>query len=1105
MKLWKTVFLAVVLLCTLVTVGGANAQTFQRGEIHGFVYDTSHAVVPGAKVTLSNSSTGFKREINAEQDGSYVFPQILPGVYQLSATASGFAATTVTDVNLSIGASLELDITLPVKGQTTSVTVSASDTGPIDTAAAGVNQVINERNLEDLPLNGRDYRDLAELSPSAELDRGLRGAVRLGGQVSDYSGLVIDGQDNFDNFFGEYFGSLETRNFTVPIDSVQEFQVVTNGYAPEFGRATGGLINVVTKSGTNELHGTAHYDARAGALTADDALHTPPNIDLQHQFGGTAGFPIHKNTQFMFLAGDFQREHGPLVTEFCTPGTNAVTGETQADCLAALGTATGPVFGNGPGQVPLPGAAQTKANEMLPPGCQAPTANESVLKACYGVNSLADFEGANNQFQNLYTVLGHWDWQLSPANHFSIRGNGTRNHTSGFTGGRGQNEIQAAFENTENFINQGLSGTFALNTVLGRKVNEIRVSVQGETRKRHPNEAGVPQIAISDPTVGNGLAVTIGQRYFLPINGDDGKLEVGDNFEYTFGKHDIKFGGSANAFVVRKNLFAGWSSGEWDFGNLMDFNSNTGTSFIQGFSATPGDPSSQILIKGTLFPSYQTDAGLYVQDKWQITPRFTLTYGVRWDGTWNPQPQTPFLGSIVPVGDGSRTFACFTNPSPQTCHSVPQRIPNDFSQYGPRVGFAWNVGSVEHPTIVRGAWGLYYAQSPVIFFPTGGGGRTTTDFGVAPPDGFPYLFASTPSLQAFPPAFTTVDPNFHNPRVSNFTAGVERTVARDLTVSATYVFTHSWHLRSGGFDEEVWQRNFTILGVDPQGRSILGPPIDPTIGATVNSLASFSRGNYHAVIANVTKRFSHHFQVFANYTWSQNKDNAVSERDMETFFSPQDPFNLNLDYGRNGLDVKHQFKAAGVYQLPWGLTTSAIVTAHSGVPYPIYVGGTGAANENGFTGDINGDQVANVSNGPSHNNDRPTVQLANGKIVLLSRYPLNQPGFADLDARLIKDIAFHERFHLQLQADFFNLTNRGNLFSNPDFTGTIDYGANGNCVPRTAANSPAGAVGFICGPLTVPLTSANFKTGMYAGVRSVDQIATLSTPFAFQAGAKFIF
>src|SRR5215471_10460465 len=299
MKLWKAAFLAVVLLCTLVAVGGVNAQTFQRGEVHGFVYDTTHAVVPGAKVTLSNSSTGFKREIDAESDGSYTFPQILPGVYQLSATASGFAATTITDVNISIGASLELDITLPVKGQTTSVTVSASDTGPIDTSAAGVNQVINERNLEDLPLNGRDYRDLAELSPAAELDRGLRGAVRLGGQVSDYSGLVIDGQDNFDNFFGEYFGSLETRNFTVPIDSVQEFQVVTNGYAPEFGRATGGLINVVTKSGTNELHGTAHYYARAGSLTADDALHTPPNIDLQHQFGGTAGFPIHKNTQFM--------------------------------------------------------------------------------------------------------------------------------------------------------------------------------------------------------------------------------------------------------------------------------------------------------------------------------------------------------------------------------------------------------------------------------------------------------------------------------------------------------------------------------------------------------------------------------------------------------------------------------------------------------------------------------------------------------------------------------------------------------------------------------------------------------------------------------------
>jgi hypothetical protein len=258
---------------------------------------------------------------------------------------------------------------------------------------------------------------------------------------------------------------------------------------------------------------------------------------------------------------------------------------------------------------------------------------------------------------------------------------------------------------------------------------------------------------------------------------------------------------------------------------------------------------------------------------------------------------------------------------------------------------------------------------------------------------------------------------------------------------------------------------------------------------------------------NLTKRFSNHFQVFANYIWSQNKDNGSSERDTDTYFGTQDPFNINIDYGRNSLDIKHQFKAAGVYELPWGFAVSSSLIAHTGVPYPLYTGGTGvscdcAANENGFTGDINGDAVSN--NG--HNNDRPTVLLGNGKTVLLNRYPFNQPGFVELDARVQKDVRVGERYRLQFSADFFNLTNRSNLYSNPDTSATIDYGAGGNCVPNNSLGAPKTAKGFSCGPLTAPLTRANFATGgPYAGYRSINQVAPGSTPFAFQGGVKFIF
>ena len=211
MTMWKSVLLALALVGSLIATTTMRAQSLQRGDLRGFVYDQHQGVVPNAKVVLSDPSTGFKREMTTDQNGSYLFSQILPGVYKLHVEAQGFAPTEITDINVNIGASLSLDVILPVKGQTTTVTVSAAAAGPVDTSTAGINQVINQRNLETLPLSGRDYRDLAELSSSAQVVPGLRGGIRLGGQQSDFTGLVIDGQDSFNNYFGEFSGRSRRR------------------------------------------------------------------------------------------------------------------------------------------------------------------------------------------------------------------------------------------------------------------------------------------------------------------------------------------------------------------------------------------------------------------------------------------------------------------------------------------------------------------------------------------------------------------------------------------------------------------------------------------------------------------------------------------------------------------------------------------------------------------------------------------------------------------------------------------------------------------------------------------------------------------------------
>ncbi len=1110
MRIRKSLVLAVVAIVSLAGLllapAPAAAQNLEKGAVRGTVFDTTHAVVPNAKLTLTNPSTGIRRELKSQGDGSYDFENISPGEYTLVAEADGFAVTTVKGIVVNVGASLNYDVVMPLKTSQQSITVTADAGAIVDTSTAGITQLLNSTSVENLPFPGRDYRDLAQLSPSAQVVPGLRGGIRLGGQQSDYSGLVIDGADTTNNFFGENFGSLETKNLTVPLEAVQEFQVVTDGFAPEFGRATGGLLNVVTKSGTNEVHGEAHEYYRGGSLTADDALHNPSNIAHQNQFGGSVGFPIHKDRQFLYLATDIQRENGPLDTVFCPAGSNF------AACEAGLASV-------GLGPTILPPVAGS--DEVLPANC-ATAVGQPVLSACYGLtNGLSDFEGSHNQYQNFFTILGHYDYQFSPANHFSIRGIGTRNHTNGFTGGQGQTETPDAIGNTENFVNQGITGVFALTSVFGQKVNEIRVSINGETRKRHPIESGSPEIQI----LGTG---NFGQRFYLPGNNDDGKLQAQDSFSYSFGKHDIKFGGDVDSFVDRKDIFAGWSAGEYVFNSLCDFDPNpttcagtanpptapTPSFYYQGF----GLNGENVLKASELYPAYQTGIGLYWQDKWQVTSKITLTYGLRWDGTQNPQNQSGIWGGDVWVGQGLPGHGSKEVP-------IPQRVPNDFTQWGPRLGIAWNVGSVEHPTVIRAAWGLYYAQTPTIFFPTVGTANTATlfcppQFLCAPPDnsgtyppagpltagGFPYLYPSSLSLGVNDlcasaegcPSPTYVDPAFKNPRVSSVTVGVERALTSSLTVSANYAYVHSVDLRNGGFSTTIWNRNFVPAGTDQFGRTILqaasgtgtcpanglpifGPaqPLDCTQFSN-NDLASFGYGNYNSLVLGVSKKFTSRYQFFANYTWSQNKSDGSSERDTDTFFGPQDPFNVKLDYGINGLDITHQLKGGYVISLPLGFTWSGNVILHSGLAYPAYI-----------TTDINGDGVSNQGVGT---NDRPAVQLASGKPFLLPLYPGRQPAFYNFDMRIAKDFNFHERYQVRLSADLFNITNSSNLYSDPDNSAFIPL----SCTPN------ADGVGNSCPTLTA-LPKPGDATGLGNTYRTLDQLSPGATSFAAQFGVRFQF
>jgi hypothetical protein len=992
-------FLAATLGVALAWSATASAQTLESAQIRGIVYDQTGAALPGATVTLTNAATGFTRTVATNADGAYSFAQVPVGTYGMNAELSGFAPTQVTGVVLNAGSAVTYDITMGLAGQKEAVMVEAPGAA-IDTSSAGVSQLINEQAIDNLPLSGRDFRDLAQLSPSAQVVPGLRGGMRLGGQQSDYTGLSIDGADSRDNFFGEFFGSLETKNFTVPLEAVQEFQVVTNGFAPEFGRSTGGLLNVVTKSGTNSITGSAHYFYRGKSLISDDALDTPPNIDSQHQFGAAIGGPIEKDKQFFFVAFDVQRQHGPLITQF--------------------------------------------ARDVS--GVGAPE---------FGIADLSDLEGPHTQFQNLFTILGRYDLQIGANDRISIRTFYTQNKTDGFTGGRGQNQIQADFGNTENFENSGHNSVITWNKVLsgGKAFNELKVSYYDSKRPRQPNST-IPEIQIGD--TGN-----FGQRFFLPIDGNQDKFTVQENFQYAFGKHDVKFGADINAYSTRNNLFFGWSAGSYLFGTLEDFEARQPFAFIQGFGFN-GIPYQEAALSEDR--SYQTGYGLYIQDKWQVSRNFTLTYGLRWDGTNNPPAQSPIEGQAVYSG---------VEPDIRVA-APPQGPPSDWKQFGPRVGAAYSFDIGNRPAVIRANWGYYYAQTPPIFYTTPGPNPTGVNFcffdpSCFPPGGYPTLF---PDSVPGPPAsgiFDTNydDPDLRNPRVMNTTATFELNLSKDYTLTTTYVWAKSDFLRTGGFSSTQWNRNFTKLGEDQFGRAILGPPLDPTIGAALAN-GSSSRGNFHQFVVNLTRRWANGFQFFVNYAWSQNKDNAASERDTDTFFGPQDPFDIELDYGRNGLDIPHQFKASATAELGAGFRIGGLFIARSGVPYPAYI-----------LADTNGDGVINQF----ASNDRPVV---NGSF-LLERYPARQPSFYQLDLRLSKEFGFGNGRAVEVLAEFFNVFNNDNLFSNPNVSAIVP--AELDRVPEPGDCFAADG----CGP------------GGSPAYRTLDQISPGSTPFAVQLGARLRF
>jgi hypothetical protein len=579
--------------------GSTDAQSV-NGSIQGTVVDQSSAVLPGVTVTVTNISTGVRRSIVTDGTGTFRAELLPVGTYDVAAELQGFTAPKATTVALTVGATLTLRIEMRVAGVAENVTVKA--TAPvIETTRSQVSTTVGETAIENLPVNGRNFIDFALLTPGVTRDV-RTGDISFAGQRGTLNSLVIDGADSNNTFFGQTLGRTGSGRapYQFSQDAVQEFQVNSNAYSAEYGRAGGAVINVVTKSGTNDVHGSSFEFLRRTSLNANDAISEsrglPKRVYTYDQFGGTLGGPLQRDRHFFFFNYDGQRNTQPNTVFLNVPAATP----TDADTVAAI-------------------------------------------------NRLTPLAGSYDQTRNQNVFLGKVDSQLSPGERLTLRYNHQNFNGQNFENSGTQNSSQHT--GASNVFTRTFNGSLA--SVFGPALfNEVRVQF---ARDREPGEANsdLPEATVRQ----SGTTVlTIGRNSFSPRETTIKRWQAADTVTLAKGSHKVKAGGDVQ-FDSILNFFPGNFFGVYSFQTLASFNrgapNGANESYIQAF---PGPGTSG----GTTHPDIR-EMSLFAQDEWRLNDELTVNAGVRYDlqlfkqpPTRNPDPQLAAAGLDTSVMNRDR-------------------------------------------------------------------------------------------------------------------------------------------------------------------------------------------------------------------------------------------------------------------------------------------------------------------------------------------------------------------------------------------------------------------------------------------------------------------